>query len=93
MTTLEAKKKIDKTGVANLTLINELDGFAFVGNAYSMTTKNGRVKFVWKLPDTEHIAPFDRAFVHDQKNIFWSDYIKPTRLDNGTKKLEIEWDL
>lgn len=93
MTTLEAKKKIDKTGIANLTLINELDGLAFVGNAHTMTTKNGRVKFVWKLPAVEHIAPFDRAFIHDAKTVLWSDFIKPIRLDNSTKKLEIEWDL
>jgi hypothetical protein len=93
MTIKEAKKKIDRTGIANLTLVNELDGFAFVGNVQSMTTHNGRVHLVWKLPEATHIAPFDRAFVHGHNQAYWSDYIKPIRLDNQTKKFELEWDL
>lgn len=93
MTVTEAKKKIDKTGVANLTFINDIDGLAFIGNVTTMTTRNGRVRLSWKLPSVEHIVPFDRAFLNDGKSVLWEGFIKPLRLDSGTKKFELDWDI
>jgi len=93
MNVTEAKKKIDKTGFANLTLFNDKDGYAVIGNVDKMTTKDGRVRLVWKLPKVTHTSSFVTAVIHDKTDVFWTDSIKPLRLDDNVKKFEVDWDV
>lgn len=93
MTLTEAKRKIDLSGEAFLTLTNEAE-YAFIGQVDKMTTKEGRVKLIWKLPAAEHVSAFNKAAIHGSKaTVYWAEDISPLRLDNGTKKFEIDWDL
>lgn len=92
MTLLEAKKKIDSTGEAFLTLTNGSET-AFIGQVDKMTTKDGRVKLVWKLPAASHTSSFTFATIHNKKFVFTHRGIAPIRLDVGAKKYEVVWDI
>lgn len=92
MTPKEAKAYIDKSGEAYLTFSND-DEYCFVGQVDKMTTKDDRVKLVWKLPKTEHVSAFDHATISGAKTVYSREEIAPIRLDNGTKKYEVSWDV
>lgn len=93
MNLTEAKKQIDKTGEVFLTLTNDTDGLVFIGQVDKMTTKDGRVKLVWKLPAATHTSAFNYAAIHNKKTTFTYESIFPVRLDTGLKKYQVEWDV
>lgn len=93
MTLTEAKKQIDKTGEVFLTLANDADGLVFIGQVDKMTTKDGRVKLVWKLPAATHMSAFTHAAIHSKKTTYSYESIAPLRLDAGVKKYQVEWDV
>lgn len=92
MNLTEAKRKIDASGEAFLTLANGSEN-AFIGQVDKMTTKDRRVKFIWKLPAAEHTSAFTYAAIHSKKETYSYEEISPIRLDNGTKKFEVVWDV
>jgi hypothetical protein len=92
MTVTEAKKRIDSTGEAYLTLINDTETL-FVGQVDRMTTKDGRVKLSWKLPAVEHVSAFNRALISGAKKVYSLENIYPIRLDVGQKRYEVNWDV
>lgn len=92
MTVTEAKKRIDDTGEAYLTLINDNERI-FVGQVDRMTTKDGRVKLSWKLPAAEHVSAFNKALISGAKKIYSFEDIYPIRLDMGQKRYEVTWDV
>lgn len=93
MTVTEAKKRIDSTGEAFLTLINDHKEWVFIGQVDRMTTKDGRTKLSWKLPAAEHVSAFNRAIISGAKKVYSSEDITPIRLDVGMKKYEVSWDV
>lgn len=93
MTLTEAKKRIDNTGEAFLTLINDHNEYAFIGQVDKMTTKDGRVKLAWKLPQAEHVSAFNRAIISGAKKVYSVEDITPIRLDQSTKRYEVQWDI
>lgn len=93
MTTLEAKRKIDATGQALLTLANDQGEWVFVGQIDKMTSKDGRIRLQWKLPAASHVSPFTKAVVSGTKVVLYQENINPLRLDMGTKKFDLVWDV